>query len=135
MNKPFYGGGGNRTRGTFPRQQPPGSGSRAHARQVDSDRLTVTFHPSLPEHAQRLLATLDIDVRYDDTVDEHCHCGAHTIATQNGGRTHCARCLRDELRRKLNANVCPIHNERLVQHGQVCRACQREAMSPTEQAV
>jgi hypothetical protein len=28
------------------------------------------------------------------------------------------------VRRKLAANVCPVHNEVLVQHRTVCRSCE-----------
>jgi hypothetical protein len=40
----------------------------------------VTFHPSLPEHAQRLMATLGVEVVFDHDVPERCECEEHQRA-------------------------------------------------------
>ena len=42
--------------------------------QAAGDRLRVTFHPSLPEHARRLLDALDVEPVYDETAPTRCDC-------------------------------------------------------------
>lgn len=47
-----------------------------------TDGLVVTFHPSLPAHSQRLMASLGVLVRFDESAPAHCE--AHAVDPDTG---------------------------------------------------
>jgi hypothetical protein len=86
-----------------------------------TDRLQVTFHPSLPEHGQRLLATLDVDVRFDETAPRRCECPGCTAYRRAEKVERSARAVRMMVR----AGICPLHRG-----PQPCATCEREQIEP-----
>jgi hypothetical protein len=86
-----------------------------------TDRLKVAFHPSLPAHSQRLMAALDVDVRFDDTVPRRCECDG----CQAYRRAENATRLTAEVRRLVRAGICPLHRG-----PQPCAVCERDQVEP-----
>lgn len=47
----------------------------------------VRFHPSLPEHSQRLLAALEVPILFDETAPTECPCGCSRAGYARRHRT------------------------------------------------